>query len=158
MDIQRVRLSQVSLDDLMELMNDPQVRRHLPLARGSFGPEECRSFVATKERMWKERGFGPWAFLHGDLLIGWGGVQPEGDEADLALVLSPRWWGTGRRLFHMIVSFAFEELGLDSVMVLLPPSRSRMGGLARLGFRPDGEATLAGERFLRFRLPRIPSP
>lgn len=153
-EIQLRRLSEVTADEIMELMNDPDVRRHLPLARGHFGSMDCERFVQNKERMWHEHGFGPWAFVQGGQFIGWGGLQPEGDDADIGLVLSPRCWGVGRKLFRVIVSFAFRDLGLDSVTAILPPTRARSGGLERLGFEPDGEALVAGEPFVRFRLYR----
>lgn len=153
-DIQFMRLSEIAPDDIIALMNDADVRRHLPLARGRFGPAECERFVQSKERMWTERGFGPWAFVRDGEFIGWGGLQPEGDDADVGLVLRPQWWGVGRQLYERIVLHAFQELGLDSVIAMLPPTRPRGGGLQRLGFEPDGEAWLSGERFVRFRLHR----
>ena len=78
------RLSDVDPGAIIELVNDPAVRRHLPLARGRFGPSECESFVAAKERIWEENGYGPWAFVIGDEFIGWGGLQPEGKLASRA--------------------------------------------------------------------------
>jgi hypothetical protein len=45
------RLSEVDPADLIALMNDPRVRRHLPLTRGAFGPAECERFVAAQERL-----------------------------------------------------------------------------------------------------------
>ncbi len=148
------RLPEVELDQIAELLNDPRVRRHLPLAQGHFGPRECARFVQSKERMWHEHGFGPWAFVRDGQFIGWGGLQPEGDDVDVGLVLRPDCWGLGRQLYERIVSFAFRDLDLDSVIAMLPPSRLRGGGLNRLGFEPDGEAVLSGERFVRFRLHR----
>src|SRR5687767_7195624 len=62
-DIVFKRLSEVDPADLIALMNDPLVRRHMPLARGTFGPAECARFVAAKERLWAEHGYGPWAFV-----------------------------------------------------------------------------------------------
>jgi hypothetical protein len=52
------RLGDVSPAALIELMGDLDVRRHMPLARGAFGVSECERFVAAKERMWTERGYG----------------------------------------------------------------------------------------------------
>ena len=153
-DIQFRRLSEIAPENIIALMNDSDVQRHLPLARGHFGPTDCERFVQSKERMWTERGFGPWAFVRDGEFIGWGGLQPEGDDADIGLVLRPQWWGVGRHLYERIISYAFHELGLDSVIAMLPPTRSRGGGLQRLGFVPDGEALLSGERFVRFRLHR----
>jgi RimJ/RimL family protein N-acetyltransferase len=146
------RLSEVDPGVIIELMNDPVVRRHLPLARGHFGPAECETFVAVKERMWEESGYGPWAFVINDEFVGWGGLQPEGDDADVGLVLHPDHWGTGRVLYERIIGYAFAGLGLSSVTALLPPSRTHVAGILRLGFRRDGEIFLEGERFIRYRL------
>jgi len=145
-------LTEIEPARIIELMNDPAVRRHLPLARGRFSADDCACFVQSKERMWQERGYGPWAFCRGLEFIGWGGLQPEGDDADVGLVLHRSCWGVGRHLFARIISFAFQDLALDSVIALLPQTRLRGGGLERLGFEPDGVAVLSGERFVRFRL------
>lgn len=146
------RLSQVSSQAIIELMNQRAVRRHLPLARGHFGPSECERFIAAKERIWQENGYGPWAFVIDDEFIGWGGLQPEGDDVDVGLVLRQSHWGAGRVLYKKIIAYAFGELGPGSVIILLPPSRKRLSGIQRLGFRSDGELILEDERFLRYRL------
>ena len=159
-EIAFIRLTEVDPEAIMELVNDAAVRRHLPLARGHFGPAECEKFVAAKERIWKENGYGPWAFVIADEFIGWGGLQPEGDDVDVGLVLRRSYWGAGRGLYKRIIAYAFGELGLGSVIALLPPSRTRVAGMQRLGFRRDGEVVLEDERFLRYRLtaPRRASP
>ena len=146
------RLRDVKSSAIIRLMNDAAVRRHLPLAHGTFGAADCDEFVASKERMWEEHGYGPWAFMLGDEFVGWGGLQPEGEDADVGLVLSPEHWGAGRSLCHRILDYAFGELGLRSVIALLPPSRTRVAGMLRLGFREDGETVITGERFIRYRL------
>lgn len=146
------RLSEIDEEALIELMNDPAVRRHLLLAKGYFGQSECREFVAAKERMWTDHGYGPWAFVLGEELVGWGGIQPESGDVDVGMVLHRRHWGAGKALYERIVQFAFGDLGFQALVALLPESRTRTAGLLRLGFRPDGEVVLGGERFLRYRL------
>jgi RimJ/RimL family protein N-acetyltransferase len=148
------RLREISPEAIIELINDPAVRRHLPLAKGEFGISECTRFVAAKERIWDEHGFGPWAFLLDGEFIGWGGLQPEGDDVDAGLVLHRKHWGAGPALFRKILEYAFDELGLDSVIALLPPSRTRTAALRRLGFHEDGESMVGDERFVRYRLDR----
>jgi RimJ/RimL family protein N-acetyltransferase len=152
------RLCDVDKAAVIELMNHPLVRRHMPLARGRFGPEECECFVAGKERLWQEHGYGPWAFVIDGEFAGWGGIQPEGGDADVGLVLHPKHWGAGKVLFQRIIAHAFAELGFHSVIALLPPSRTRISGVLKLGFRPDGDTTIAGERFIRYRLHATPPP
>lgn len=153
-EITFARLPDVEPAAIVRLMNDPRVRRHLPLATGDFDLEVCARFVAAKELMWTEHGYGPWALLQDGEVVGWGGLQPEGDDADLGLILLPSAWGVGRSLYRRFLSFAFDDLGLDSVIALLPETRTRGGGLSRLGFDRDGELEIGGVRFLRFRLLR----
>ncbi|MEV0566442.1 GNAT family N-acetyltransferase [Dactylosporangium sp. NPDC050588] len=154
------RLTEVDPADLIDLMNDPRVRRHMPLAVGRFGPEDCTAWVAAKEAMWHDHGYGPWALLVDGAFAGWGGLQPEDGEADLALVLRPAYWGHGRAIAERILAEAFGPLGLHDVTVLLPPSRGTAAAVRRLGFRPDGSLEVAGQPFLRFRIsgPRQPRP
>lgn len=145
------RLPQVEAADLIALMNDPRVRRHLPLARGVFGPAECERFVQAKERIWAEHGYGPWAFVIRGEFAGWGGLQPEGDDIDLGLVLRPKFWGWGPTLYARLAAAAFDDLRAVSIIILLPPSRVHVSGLLRLGLRLDGEIDVAGERLFRYR-------
>lgn len=135
-------------------MNDPRVRRQMPLTGDNFDEADCADFIASKEQLWAEHGYGPWAILVDGSFAGRGGLQWENGDADLGLVLLPAYWGLGRTLYGMILERAFGEMGFDSVTVLLPPSRTRIKGLSRLGFKPDGETLIEGERFLRYRLMR----
>lgn len=84
-------------------------------------------------------------------------IQPEDGDADVGIVLHPDYWGLGKEIFDRITTFAFEEKGFDSVIILLPPSRSRVKAIHRLGFQPDGETESFGHRFIRYRLHK-PNP
>lgn len=145
-------LDEVTHKEIIELMNDPQVRRHLPLARGSFGSADCERFVASKERMWREVGFGPWAITIDEVFAGWGGLQPEGADADVGLVLHAHYWGQGKTIYEWFVRYAFDNLGLESVTALLPTSRGQAAGVVRLGFQREEAVVLDGVRFTRYRL------
>ena len=146
------RLTKIPPDAIIDLMNDPAVLRHLPLAQDEFGDVECARFVAAKEQMWEERGFGPWAFVLDGEFIGWGGLQPEGDDVDVGLVLNQKYWGAGYALYRRILTYAFENLRVDSVTVLLPISRTRVAAMRRLGFQKDGDIVIQDQCFIRYRL------
>jgi [ribosomal protein S5]-alanine N-acetyltransferase len=152
MDLQLRRLTEIEPAALIELMTDPLVRRHMPLAAGDFGPPECAAFVASKEALWREHGYGPWAFLLDGQFAGWGGLQPEGGDVDLAMVLHPRYWGYGRAIYQRVLDEAFDTFGFDSVTILLPANRPGVRGILRLGFRYEGAADLWSRQFLRYRL------
>jgi len=146
------RLTEVDPDEIITLMNHPLVRRHMPLATGNFGIAECAQFIAAKERSWKEYGFGPWAFVVDGQFVGWGGLQAEQGEADLALVLHPDSWGQGKALYREIIRRAFDEMNFQAVTVLLPPTRKKTRALLRLGFYESGQSKIANEVFIRYRL------
>ncbi|OHX35016.1 hypothetical protein BJL95_16530 [Methylomonas sp. LWB] len=152
MNLKLVRLSEISLADIIALHNDSRVLRHLPLAVGGFDAHQCQQWVESKEAQWQTNGYGPWGILINDEFAGWGGLQKEMGEADLGLVLSPDYWGYGKRICQKIIEIAFEQMNLASVTALLPPSRSCTNGMLRFGFQPDGQVEVSGTIFLRFRL------
>lgn len=152
MNIEYKRLPEINKSEIIELMNNPLVRRQMPLLKGDFGDRDCDEFIAAKEKLWTDHGYGPWAFVVDGHFVGWGGLQPENGEADLGLVLHPKYWGIGRTIYKEIIDRAFGKMGFESVTALLPPTRTRIKGLFRLGFKIDGELEVGGERFIRYRL------
>ena len=147
-----VPLQDIAEEDLIALMNEPAVGRLLPLLGDGFSAEDCRAFLAAKQALWDEHGYGPWAFLIDGAFAGWGGLQPEQGEADFAMVLHPRFWGWGRQIFALVKARAFGEMGLASITALLPPTRTNANAIKRFGFVEDGSVDVDGERFRRFRL------
>lgn len=146
------QLNEAKKDDIIQLMNHPKLREHMPLLRRHFGEIEYKEFIEAKQKLWSDCGFGPWAIFGDGNFMGWGGLQPEHGDADLALVLHPDYWGEGKGISQQIIKRAFAEMGFDSVTILLPPTRTRVKGILRLGFYPDGKVDLEGECFLRYRL------
>lgn len=146
------RLSEVEKSSIIELMNNSLVREHMPLATGNFDDVDCDNFIAAKEKLWTEHGYGPWAFILNEELCGWGGLQSENGEPDVAMVLHPNYWGIGKRIFFEIIGRAFGEMGFESVTALLPPTRKNIRALIKLGFEEDGELLVGKERFIRYRL------
>lgn len=142
------------------LHTNPLVVKQLPLSQSDFDEAACREWITGKQRMWTEHGYGPWAFEVDGRFAGWGGLQPQDGETDLGLVLHPDFWGCGQAIYDEIIRRAFEEMGLPSVTILFPPSRIRIRGILHLGFAPDGEMEIEGQRFLRYRLhaPDVHSP
>ncbi len=152
MSLEFKRLTEVEKSDITDLMNNELVRKHMPLLTDEFTEEDCEKFVATKEKHWSDFGFGLWAFMVDNQFAGWGGIQYENSEADLALVLHPKYWGFGKAIYREIINKAFHESGVKSVTVLFPPTRTRVAGLLQLGFEEDGELEINNEPFIRYRL------
>ncbi|MEQ8362871.1 MAG: hypothetical protein RH948_08380 [Cyclobacteriaceae bacterium] len=154
MEISFKRLTEIKRSEIIELMNNQLVRREMPLLVGDFRQNDCDKFIAAKESLWLEHGYGPWAFIVNGQFAGWGGLQPEDGEADLALVLHPKYWGIGKVLYRKFITTAFEEMGLKSVTVLFPPSRIRISGLLRQGFKRDCELMVGNKIFIKYKLER----
>ncbi len=152
MNLEFKHLKEIQRDKIIDLLTNPLVLRQMPLSDGNFGEKECVEWVEGKEKQWETYGYGPWAFVIDGEFAGWGGLQYENGDADLGLVLHPDYWGAGKIIFQEIVKRAFGEMGLESVTILFPPTRTRIKGILKLGFQPDGEVEIDGERFIRYRL------
>ena len=144
----------ISPETWLTLLNHPAIRRHMPLAGDRWTAEHAREWAKGKDAQWQTNGYGPWAIKLDGQFAGWGGFQKEGDDADFGLVLLPNFWGHGFAIHQVIVQRGFVELGLGSITILLPPTRTKIRGLARIGYEPDGEVAHEGNRFLKFRLRR----
>lgn len=151
-DIQFSYLSKIDEKEIIDLMNNDLVRKHLPLLTSEFSTEMCRGFIKVKMKLWDEHGYGPWAFLINGKFAGWGGLQEENGEADFALVLHPSYWGWGRRIFNKVIEEAFTKMNLTSITALLPPNRPNSKAILRMGFVEEGDLSIDGENFLKFRL------
>jgi ribosomal-protein-alanine N-acetyltransferase len=152
MELAFLPMREIDPAEYIRLHAHPLVRRHMPLSQDDFDLDACREWIKGKESMWEEHGIGPWAIMIEGKFAGWGGLQPEGGEADLGLVLHPDYWGAGKAILDTIIRWAFNDKGINSLTILLPPTRKHMKGILRLGFTPDGETLVDGEMFIRYRL------
>lgn len=148
-----VRLSEIPLAAVLELLNEPRNTRHMPLA-GTFDQASAAQWVAAKDGQWESNGYGPWAVLIDGEFAGWAGFQREDNGADFALVLSPRYWGLGAAITTAALDRGFAELGLHEVIIALPFTRRPDRVVARFGFVPDGEVSYDGAAFRQYRLTR----
>lgn len=149
-DIEFVHLNTISKQSFLDLMNDEKVKRYLPLLENTFCEEDYYIFLESKQQLWNEFGFGPWAFkIHGEF-AGWGGLQPENRYVDFALVLQPKFWGWGFKIFRMVREYAFHDLLLNEITILLPPDRAKLKFLCRLNFFEDGYVYINEKVFRKF--------
>ena len=146
------RLPQIPPAEILAHMTDPRTAEHLPLLTSRWTLDTVAEFVAAKEARWQRDGLGHWAFLGDGAYLGWGGFQKEGADWDFGLVLTPAAFGLGPRIWRKAHAFATADPRLPSVTFLLPPSRTRLAALRRLGAQPCGEVVHDGTPFLKFRL------
>lgn len=151
-DITFVRLSEIEPSDIAAHMSDPRLAQHMPLLTSAWDAKAVTDFVARKEACWARDGLGHWAILSNGRYVGWGGFQKEGDDWDFGLVLRPDAFGMGQRVLKKAIDFAVADARIPSVTFLLPPTRTNLGALKRLGAQQVGEVQYDGATFLKFRL------
>jgi RimJ/RimL family protein N-acetyltransferase len=151
--IEFVRLTEVPVQSVVELLNEPRNARHMPLST-QFTAESAAAWVEAKDAQWSTHGYGPWAVLVNGRFAGWGGFQREENGADFALVLAPDHWGHGSAITRAALDRGFDELGLDAVLIALPYTRSPDRAVRRFGFVPDGDVVYDGATFRQYRLTR----
>lgn len=144
------KFSDIPIDDWIFLLNHPAVIRHMPLSNGAWTERTAADWAKGKDAQWQVNGYGPWSIRVDGNFAGWGGFQKEDDEADFALVLLPEYWGHGAEIFRACMNRR-NELDIGPVSIMLPPSRSRVRGLGRIGFAFAEELEYEGQRFLKFR-------
>lgn len=138
MTVQLVALDVVPADDLLAVLNDPRLARHMPLW-SAFDPAGLADWIEAKQQLAVPAGLGPRAVLLDGDCVGWAGLQPEPYGLDLAVVLAPRAWGAGQDVVRQLLADA-AAAGIEQVQLALPPSRRVDGWLARHGWQPTGEA------------------
>jgi RimJ/RimL family protein N-acetyltransferase len=151
--IEFVRLVEVPVAAVADLLNEPRNARHMPLSH-EFSLESAAAWVEAKDGQWTTNGYGPWAVLVAGTFAGWGGFQCEEGGADFALVLRPAYWGHGEAVTRAALDRGFGELGLESVLIALPYTRDPERVVRRFGFVPDGEVSYGQAAFRQYRLTR----
>jgi hypothetical protein len=146
------RLPEIPPDEILAHMSDPRVAEHMPLLTFQWDQEAVSKFVAAKEACWQRDGLGHWAILCDGRYVGWGGFQKEGVEWDYGLVLKPEYFGLGTLITRKAIALAVADTRIPYVTFLLPPSRRKLGALARLGASFVDEIEHEGVKFLKYRL------
>jgi hypothetical protein len=149
-EITFTRLPEIAPEEIIAHMSDPRMAEHMPLLTFTWDRANLDAFVAAKEACWQRDGLGHWAFLADGTYVGWGGFQKEGTEWDFGLVLRPQNFGLGIKIAKQALGFARDDARIPYVTFLLPPSRRKLGALARLGARSMGEVDYEGERFQKY--------
>jgi hypothetical protein len=151
-DITFARLPSIPPKEIITHMSDPRVAEHMPLLTFTWDANGVTEFIAKKEACWQRDGLGHWAILCNGTYVGWGGFQKEGDEWDFGLVLRPDNFGLGLPITRKAIEYAIADVNIPYVTFLLPPSRTRLKALERMGAKFIGEIDYNNQVFLKYRL------
>jgi RimJ/RimL family protein N-acetyltransferase len=153
-DIELRPLESAYTEELLNLLNDPRVTRHMPLAE-PVDRAWIDGWKAAKSALWPQPDMGPWAVYLDGRFAGWVGVQPDEDERnEFAIVLNVWAWGFGQEITQeaMRTWLAFGDS--RPVVIYLPETRPLGLLQERFGFRLLGMQKIADSNFAIFELPR----
>ena len=123
-------LDEVNEDELLTLLNDGKIREHL-VEHDTFDKNNLRSWVAEKVRLDNVKGCRIRAIKQNGILNGWCGIQLEGNNYELAIIIGSSHWGVGKRVFSDLMSWA-KELGHKEVVIHLLDSRGEYQFLEKI--------------------------
>lgn len=119
--IEYVRLDEVDPAGLATLLNRKKIREHL-IDHRLFTVDTAGHWVRKKLEEDALPGCRVRAILADNQLVGWCGLQGEGNKYEIAIVIDESHWGLGRRVFHDVMSWA-REFGHDLVLIHLLHTR-----------------------------------
>ncbi len=138
------------VDDFAHLVADEEVMRFS--LKGPLSKEEAKEYFQRRILgHYEEHGFGVWAVLHREKLIGFAGLisQTIDEEkwVELAYRFTPKFWGKGfaTEAAMAICQYAFETLGLKQLISIIDPKNTPSIKLAsRVGMNFWKEAVFHG--------------
>ena len=137
-------------EEWLELLNSDMVRKHL-LQHPQFTPESCITWLQMKITEDQKPGCRIRAIYSDGKLAGWCGIQIESGTYELAVVLSPQYWGHGREVKNQVIKWA-KELGHKQLYAHLPQTRPQTKALARLFGAPIGVSNIQNQFFNTYRI------
>ncbi|WP_461482243.1 GNAT family N-acetyltransferase [Porticoccus sp.] len=138
------------VEEWLELLNSDLVRKHL-IQHPQFTTETLGIWLQSKIELDQEPGCRLRAIHSDGMLIGWCGIQVESGNYEVALVLSPKYWGHGRAALNQVIKWA-QELGHKRLLAHLPPTRSQKKALERLFGQPIGASSIQGHIFNTYQM------
>ena len=140
-------------EELLILLNDARVTKHMPLAE-TVDLAWVDKWKAEKSASWDNPLKGPWSVTINGEFAGWAGIQPDEHlTAELALVLHHWAWGFGRSVVEIVLETwkTFPESN-RKLFVYFPDSRKARDFADRIGIRYAGTSEISGLKFEKFEL------
>lgn len=114
-------LSDIALDDVIRLFNNPSISKHL-VGYETFTPSVAQQWIDRKLKMQRESGCRIRGIVQNGAFAGWCGIQRVNEDFELALVINPEFWGQGKHIFKEVLRWA-SELGHEVILLDLLQTR-----------------------------------
>lgn len=135
---------------LYNALRDKRVINHM--ASKGITHEDCNTIITASISHWKKYQIGSYGVIDSksDKIIGWAGFKSLNGDFELLLVLSPKYWGSGKVIYEDLINKAKNEFFLNEVYILLPITRKSHKYIKKLGFKYCGEEIYKEVLFKKF--------
>ena len=145
---------EVDFRSLIPVLNEHAVRNHL-VAHPPFDEANIVQWIESKLVCDRQPGCRVRVIMVEGAPVGWCGIQADGDDFELAIVISQQSWGLGPSVFRVLCSWA-REFGHADVVIHLLETRPEYRFLTRMASQIT-HSRLMGRGFTTYRIP-ISSP
>lgn len=143
-------IDSVKIEQLHRVLSNPRISKHLPLFEPNIDFDWVKNWVKSKTSQWDDSRLGPYAVLVDGNVVGWAGYQPDGEFAELAIVLSPEAWGLGLDVVEE-VDRRWQLHGDGRKRVFYLPKSRRLEIIpGKFAVQYIGETTILGKEFVIF--------
>ena len=148
--IEYIAINIVDPGQLLSLLNKDSVRKHL-VNHQIFDKESLKSWLQEKIEVDSTRGCRVRAIFVDERCVGWCGIQQDGGEYEIAVVLDDTHWGLGRKIFRELLTWA-KELGHQTVSIHFLHTRPQYKFLRKIA-NSVYESEIMTNKFTTYRLP-----
>ncbi len=148
--IKYVKFDDIEPEEFIPILNEGSIRNHL-IAHDFFDTQSINKWIKEKtacDAMPKCR---VRAVYIDNVLAGWCGIQQDGSDYEIAIVLSKASWGIGTSIFKELVSWS-EELGHKEILIHLLETRPAYRFLKRISTKVRRTKKF-GRNFLTYHVP-----
>lgn len=145
--IEYVKLEEIEPTDFLPLLNKQTTRMHL-IDHELFNAHSVKEWIQGKVDVDASEGCRVRAIMVDKQLAGWCGIQIEDGKYEIAIVISDRYWGLGKKVFREIFSWA-KEFDHKTICIHLLHTRPEYKFLRKLA-KNVYESELLGSRFTTY--------
>ncbi|MCO1333344.1 N-acetyltransferase [Microbulbifer sp. OS29] len=137
------KLNEIEPKKLLSLLNKKTTRQHL-VDHAPFNPESIAEWINSKVDTDFRHGCRVRAITIDKQLAGWCGIQLEGQNYEIAIVIEDIYWGLGRPVFFEMMSWA-KELGHTIIHIHLLNTRPEYNFLKKIAKKVYQSDILGGK-------------
>jgi len=147
--IEYVTFNDVNPENFLPILNKLKIREHL-IQHAIFDRDTAATWMASKIEVDGGHGCKIRAINVDGQLVGWCGIQLEGDKYEIAIVIDDSSWGLGIKIFHEIMSWA-KSMGHEEVYIHFLHTRPKYKFLQKLSKRVY-QSQIFGSKFNTYQL------